>query len=480
MILQITGNTTSRAPWGLYTAKDAKLPNDTRSMFFIILLVVTVRVKVWQTTQQTSTIPHRIPLHLVTDHIDLESTRPHQTATCRFARSESLIHNSTQVFLETLTKVLEHGASTAEDNVLVESTTDVDGRLLNHAIHHFRKRGEEVGRRNFGVEKDLGRKESFVPHIDRVLATSDGVFAFETFKVLVRVFIVSSKFADNVLADIRVVLLDLLCHPTRVFGWNVGRFAAFSKQLLDKVGDIPSGNGDMLDSRADNIPFSHRDHVGDTITRINDRTCQRSIGHLVARPRGRQRQHCLHCNVQSLDVETLKHDLCRILSVLGRIERRLSKHEVVVFRFSTEILEDALLPESFHVIPVFDQAMTDGLVDLVGFGVGIGFVADEKVEVFNAAFGSEGRGGGESAWFGGDRGARACAGGRASGGCAGRDGGRKDKGGVRVAGKSHLGISRTIVEDDHIGARHIGDALEARVNRVKDVVDCSGAELSIQ
>ncbi len=64
----------------------------------------------------------------------------------------------------------------------------------------------------------------------------------------------------------------------------------------------------------------------------------------------------------------------------------------MVLRFGTEVLEDALLPESFHVVPILDETMTDGLIDLVGFSVGIGFVADEEVEVFDAAFGRKRRG----------------------------------------------------------------------------------------
>ena len=42
------------------------------------------------------------------------------------------------------------------------------------------------------------------------------------------------------------------------------------------------------------------------------------------------------------------------------------------------------------MVPILDQTMTNGLVDLVGFGIGVGFVTDEEVKVLDTAFGSEG------------------------------------------------------------------------------------------
>lgn len=39
---------------------------------------------------------------------------------------------------------------------------------------------------------------------------------------------------------------------------------------------------------------------------------------------------------------------------------------MVILRLSSEVLEDALLPESLHVIPVVDQSVFDGVVERVG------------------------------------------------------------------------------------------------------------------
>ena len=63
----------------------------------------------------------------------------------------------------------------------------------------------------------------------------------------------------------------------------------------------------------------------------------------------------------------------------------------MVFRLGAEILEDRLLPVAFHVVPVVDHAVANGVVDAIAGRLGVreGFVANEEIEVFDAAFGSK-------------------------------------------------------------------------------------------
>ena len=88
-------------------------------------------------------------------------------------------------------------------------------------------------------------------------------------------------------------------------------------------------------------------------------------------------QTYLHCNVQPWDVESLEHDLCRVFPVLGGVEGGLRQQEIVVLRLSTQVLEDALLPEPLHEVPVFDDAMADGVLARVAWLVS--FITDEEV-----------------------------------------------------------------------------------------------------
>ena len=96
----------------------------------------------------------------------------------------------------------------------------------------------------------------------------------------------------------------------------------------------------------------------------------------------------LHCNVETRNVETLKHDLGRVLSVLWCVEWRLSQQEVVVLRLSAEVLEDALLPEPLHEVPVLHNSVTDGVLGGIAHCC---ICLISNVEVY----GGEGEGGGE-------------------------------------------------------------------------------------
>lgn len=83
--------------------------------------------------------------------------------------------------------------------------------------------------------------------------------------------------------------------------------------------------------------------MSNTVSRVNDNTGERSLGHLGRSPRGCESKDGLDSNVplmrqislwalitslnlhsQSLHIERLEHDLSGVLSVLRRIKRRFS------------------------------------------------------------------------------------------------------------------------------------------------------------
>jgi len=64
--------------------------------------------------------------------------------------------------------MIKHGRTSRKNNVLIQPTTNIDGRGLNHLIDDLRERGEEIGRVDFGVEEDFGGEESFVSYVEGV------------------------------------------------------------------------------------------------------------------------------------------------------------------------------------------------------------------------------------------------------------------------------------------------------------------------
>ena len=228
----------------------------------------------------------------------------------------------------------------------------------------MRKRGEEVGRGDFRVEEDLGRKEALVADVDLVLlrskpASADGashpapdrethlardrVLALVHAKVLAGLLVVLRKLLDHVATDVAVVLLDLLGDAKRVLGRD-RVLSSVTKELLDERRDVATGDGDVLDRGSDDValglgtrtmsalaPSSRLedaethdwDNVSDSVSRVNDGPGQRAVGDLGAAPARGEREDGLDGDVESLDVERLEHDLRRRLAVLGRVERRL-------------------------------------------------------------------------------------------------------------------------------------------------------------
>lgn len=134
-----------------------------------------------------------------------------------------------------------------------------------------------------------------------------------------RVGIVLAKLLDDITADIGIVLLDALRDLEHVFRWDVGRLAAVSEQLLGEEGEVLAGNGDVLDGGANDIAVGYRNDVGDTITRVDHSAGKRAVLHLFAGPGGSKGENSLDSNVETLDVEGLKHDFGHVFSVFWRI-----------------------------------------------------------------------------------------------------------------------------------------------------------------
>lgn len=83
------------------------------------------------------------------------------------------------------------------------------------------------------------------------------------------------------------------------------------------------------------------DGVGDTITGVDDDTGG-SAG-------GVERKDGLDGNVEGGDVEGLKEDLGHLFSVLLGVHGSLSEQSGVLFGSDSELVEEGVVPDSFHV-----------------------------------------------------------------------------------------------------------------------------------
>jgi len=65
--------------------------------------------------------------------------------------------------------------------------------------------------------------------------------------------------------------------------------------------------------------------------------------------------------------------------------------EIVIFWFGPQVLEDGLLPVSFHVVPIINHSVSNWIVNTVArrFHVSKSFITNEEVEVFNSTLRSK-------------------------------------------------------------------------------------------
>lgn len=70
----------------------------------------------------------------------------------------------------------------------------------------------------------------------------------------------------------------------------------------------------------------------------------------------------MHGNIEPRYVECLEHDFGRILAIFGRVERWFREQEMMIARLSAQVLEDALLEESLHQVPIFDYSVPNGIL----------------------------------------------------------------------------------------------------------------------
>ena len=228
------------------------------------------------------------------------------------------------------------------------------------------------------MEEDLGAQEAFVTDIDTERLLGDGVDALKLLHPLVGFRVVLGKLFGNIGADVAEALLDGFGRFQRLLGWDSD--LALPQQRLDEVGDVATGNRDVLDAASDHITFGlnrtgkihqflsidcrdsltmvyHWYDVGDTVTAVYHDARQSPFAQLSRGPRSGQSQHRLNGNVETGDVERFKHDFCRVFPIFRRVERRFGEEEMMIFGLGSEVLEYTLLQETLHEIPIFHYSV---------------------------------------------------------------------------------------------------------------------------
>ena len=276
---------------------------------------------------------------------------------------------------ETFGHTGEHGGTTGEDNVGEEVLTDVDVALADGL-------GDEGGvavtiteTDEVGLEEGFGAAEAL-----RLDGDDGGVGKFELgFDGLVVLLL---HFFVEVEGDVAGLFLDVA--DDFLFGGGGEGGAAFHEELHHVLSEVATGEIDTADGVGHGETFVDGDGVGDTITGVEDDTSGAAGGV--------EGEDSLDTDVHSGDVEGFEHDLGHLFTVGLGVHGGFSEEDVVLFGVDAEFVVEGVVPDEFHVVPVGDDTVFDGVGDGEDTTAGLSVITDEVVLLGGAEHGLSGGG----------------------------------------------------------------------------------------
>merc|ERR550532_2664145 len=116
------------------------------------------------------------------------------------------------------------------------------------------------------------------------------------------------------------------------------------------------------------ITFIDGNIVGNTIARVHDHTSG-TTGSVKG-------EDSLDGNIHGGHVEGLKHDLSHLFTVSLWVEGSLSKEDGLLLRGNTEFIVEGMMPDLFHIIPVGDDTVFNGVLQGEDSSLGLSLITD--------------------------------------------------------------------------------------------------------
>jgi hypothetical protein len=308
---------------------------------------------------------------------------------------------------EALGHTVEHGGTTGEDDVGEEILADVDIALGDGL-------GDEGGVAVTIAETDeVGLEEGLRAAEALRLDGDDGGIGELELSLDGLVVLLLHLFVE-VEGDVAGLFLDVADDFLLGRGGEGG--ATFHKELHHVLSEVATGKIDTADGVRHGETFVDGDGVGDTITGVEDDTGGAASGV--------EGEDGLDADVHAGAVEGLEHDLGHLLAVDLRVHGGLSEEDVVLFGVDAELVVEGVVPDEFHVVPVGDDTVLDGVGDGEDTTAGLGVITDEVVLLSGTKHGLSG------------------------GGLGATDDGGEDDAGSIVTGETGLDHTGTVVADN--------------------------------
>ena len=252
-----------------------------------------------------------------------------------------------------------HGGSSREDTVSVQIFPDVDITPHN-GVKCLLVNSRDLHTQEGGLEESFRSPESLVTNSDdlsvrELVRLLEGAGAGSSLHLLI-----------VVKSDVAELLLDV--SDDLPLGGGGEGVTSLGEDLHEVVSQITSSQVKTHDGVRESVSFIDRNSVGYSISRVHDNT--------GGSTRGVQSQHSLDSDVESRTVESLEHDLGHLLSVSLGVEGGFSQHGGMFLGGDTELVVEGVMPDLFHIIPVGDDSVLDGVLQGEDTSLALGLVSN--------------------------------------------------------------------------------------------------------
>merc|ERR1719414_25789 len=151
---------------------------------------------------------------------------------------------------------------------------------------------------------------------------------------------------------------------------------ALGEDLHEVVGQVASGQVETQNGVRKSVTLVDGDSVGDAVAGIED-DAGGATGSV-------KRQNSLNRDVHGGGVESLKHDLRHLFSVGFGVERSFGEEDGMLFGRNSQLVVEGVMPDLFHVVPVGNDSMLDGVLQGKDTSLGLSLVADVRVLLTHA------------------------------------------------------------------------------------------------
>jgi len=261
--------------------------------------------------------------------------------------------------LHTISNTRVHGGTTGENVVGVEVLSDINIALHDGVVGGFVNTSGFHTNEGW-LEEGFWASESFVTNGDD-LTVGKFIRFFEG-----RRGGSGGHFLFEVKGNVAEFFLDVTDDFS--FGGGDEGVTTFSKDFHEVVGKIATSKIQTHDGVGKGITFIDWDVVGNTITSIEDNTGGTSGGV--------EGEDGLDTDVHGWDVEGFEHDLGHLFSVGFWVQWSFSEENWVFFWGNSEFVVESVVPDFFHIIPVGDDTVFDGVFKGEDTSLGLGFVTD--------------------------------------------------------------------------------------------------------